>query len=61
MLDLGMRPEKVAEATGWSVAYVRKLIRTGQLDARKVGRTVIVMPESVRALQEAAPRIGGAA
>lgn len=57
-LDFGMRVDRLAAETGWSQSYIRKMIRDGRLDGRRVGRTVIVTAESVRLLIDSSPRIG---
>ncbi|MGD9701573.1 MAG: helix-turn-helix domain-containing protein [Acidimicrobiia bacterium] len=54
---VSMRPDEVAAVTGLSAGYVRKLIRAGKLEARHVGRAVVVPIAAVEALIEGSPRV----
>lgn len=44
---LSYRVSELAEATGFSIEFVRKQIREKKLSARKVGDAVIVLKEDV--------------
>lgn len=45
----GLTVEEVAEGLRCSTNHVRKLILTGELPARKVGRSWLVHPDSIHA------------
>lgn len=45
---LAWRVEEVAKATGLSVPFLRKEIRDGKLNAKKMGRCVVILDQELR-------------
>jgi hypothetical protein len=53
-----LSPNAVSAFTGGSISRTRafELIRTGQIDARKIGRRTVIIADSLRAYIERQPR-----
>jgi hypothetical protein len=54
---IGMRVEDACEATGIGETILRAAIRTGQLRARKRGRSLIVLQSDLQAYLDALPPV----
>jgi excisionase family DNA binding protein len=56
----GLRIREAAEALGLGMTNTRKLVASGALPSVRIGKRIIITPESIRAfLANAAPTAGG--
>jgi excisionase family DNA binding protein len=57
-LDGWINTTEAAALTGYTQAYMRRLARTGQIEARKVGRDWLVKRDEVLAHKQRMDRLG---
>lgn len=58
----GLRIREAAEALGLGMTNTRKLVASGALPSVRIGKRIIITPESIRAfLANAAPTVAGGA
>ena len=50
--------KEAADLTGYNIKYLRRLVRSGRIEARKVGRDWLIKRESLLAYKQRMDRLG---